>query len=497
MGYRRNANLPQAKNDANLSRRTLLQRAGWTVAATAFPGGLFAAESVSPVMAKLSAYMSEAGGRALPDEVVEKAKHHILDTFAAMISGSDLPPARAAFTYARDFTTDKTATIVASKMTASPPEAAFVNGMLAHSDETDDSNEFSQSHPGCAVVPATLAAGEKFGIDGTRFLRAVTLGYDVGPRMTISFGAIEFRNNSHKSTHAIASVFGSAAAAGCAANLNAQQMRWLLDYTAQQSSGIGAWNRDTEHIEKAFVFAGMNARNGVTSAMVVHAGFDGIDDIFSGVDNYFQAYAPNAHQEELVAQLGERYEIARTNIKKWTVGSPIQAPLDCMYNIMKKRPINVDDIKSVVVREAGTEARVVNNREMPDICLQHMVAIMLIDRTASFKAAHDKARMQDPAVLAVRAKVQLVPDEEMEKAEPERQAAVEITLNDGTVLSEHVKAVRGTAENPMTREEVAQKCRDLVEPVLGKASCATLIDKVFALENVKDIRELRSVLQKA
>jgi 2-methylcitrate dehydratase PrpD len=448
-------------------------------------------------MAKLSSYMSEAGGRDLPPEVVEKAKHHILDTFAAMISGSDLPPARAAFRYAQDFNTDKTCTIVASKMTATPPEAAFVNGMLAHSDETDDSNEFSQSHPGCSVVPATLAAGEKFGIDGTRFLRAVTLGYDIGPRMTISFGALDFRNSSHKSTHAISSVFGSAAAAGCAANLSAQQMRWLLDYTSQQSSGIGAWNRDTEHIEKAFVFAGMNARNGVTSALVVHAGFDGLDDIFSGVDNYFQAYAPNAHPEELVNQLGERYEIARTNIKKWTVGSPIQAPLDCLYNIMKKRPVNVTDIKTVVVREAGTEARVVDNREMPDICLQHMVAVMLIDKTASFKAAHDKARMKDPAVLAVRDKVQLVPNEELEKMEPARQAIVEITLNDGTVLSERVNDVRGTVDNPMTREEVAQKARDLVEPVLGKANCTTLIDKIFALENVKDIRELRGVLQKA
>jgi 2-methylcitrate dehydratase PrpD len=74
---------------------------------------------------------------------------------------------------------------------------------------------------------------------------------------------------------------------------------------------------------------------------------------------------------------------------------------------------------------------------------------------------------------------------------------VEITLNDGTVLSERVTDVRGTVDNPMTREEVAQKCRDLVEPVLGKASCATLIDKVFALESIKDIRELRSVLQKS
>jgi 2-methylcitrate dehydratase PrpD len=273
-------------------------------------------------------------------------------------------------------------------------------------------------------------------------------------------------------------------------------MRWLLDYTAQQSSGIGAWNRDTEHIEKAFVFAGMNARNGVTSALVVHAGFNGLDDIFSGVDNYFQAYAPNANQEELVSQLGERYEIARTNIKKWTVGSPIQAPLDAMYDILKRRPVNPDEVKSIVVRLANSEARVVDNREMPDICLQHMVSVMLLDKTASFRAAHDKPRMKDPAVLAVRAKVQLVPSEELEKLEPARQAIVEITLNDGTVLSDRVTDVRGTVDNPMTREEVAQKCRDLVEPVLGKANCAALIDKIFGIEKVTDIRELRGVLQK-
>ncbi|HTC65461.1 MAG TPA: MmgE/PrpD family protein [Candidatus Saccharimonadales bacterium] len=499
MSTRKKNTMPSAKAGANLSRRTLLQRAGWTAAVLAVPSGMFAADAgISPVMAKLSAYMAEAGGRALPDEVVEKAKHHILDTFAAMISGSDLPPARAAFNYARDFNTDKTSTIVASKMTSSPPEAAFINGMLAHSDETDDSNEFSQSHPGCAVVPATLAAGEKFGIDGTRFLRAVTLGYDIGPRMTISFNALDFRNHSHKSTHAISSVFGAASAAGCAADLNAQQMRWLLDYTSQQSSGIGAWNRDTEHIEKAFVFAGMSARNGVTSALVVHAGFDGLDDIFSGVDNYFDAYAPTANKEELVSQLGERYEIARTNIKKWTVGSPIQAPLDCMYNILKEHPaINANDVKSIVVREANTEARVVDNREMPDICLQHMIAVMMLDKTASFKAAHDKPRMKDPAVLAVRAKVQLVPDAELEKMEPARQAIVEITMNDGTKFINHVADVRGTVDNPMTREEVVQKCRDLVEPVLGKASCTMLIDKIMGLEKVKDIRELRSVLQKS
>jgi 2-methylcitrate dehydratase PrpD len=150
-----------------------------------------------------------------------------------------------------------------------------------------------------------------------------------------------------------------------------------------------------------------------------------------------------------------------------------------------------------VVREANSEARVVDNREMPDICLQHMVAVMMIDKTASFKAAHDKPRMKDPAVLAVRAKVQLVPDAELEKMEPARQAIVEITMNDGAKYTNHVADVRGTVDNPMTREEVVQKCRDLVEPVLGKANCNTLVDKILGLEKVKDIRELRSVLQKA
>lgn len=477
------------------SRRNLITAASLSIGAGLRPLTAFAAPAISPVMATLSAYMSAAGDRPLPDEVTEKAKHHILDTFAAMISGSGLPPARAALKFARGYTADSTATIVASNMTCGPMEAALINGMLAHSDETDDSNEFSQSHPGCAVIPAALAAAEKFGSSGTQFIRAVTLGYDIGPRVTISFGAVDFRNNSHKSTHAIAGVFGAAAAAGSIAKLDAEQMRWLLDYTAQQSSGIGAWTRDAAHIEKSFVYGGMPARSGITSALLVQSGFTGIGDIFSGADNYFLAYAPNANLGELTRELGERYEIARTNIKKWTVGSPIQAPLDALHHILSEHAIAPGDINSVTVKVAQTEARIVDNREMPDICLQHMVAVMLLDKTASFQAAHDKPRMTDPAVLAMRAKVQLVASEALERLEPARHAIVDILLNDGTILSDHVVAVRGTAENPMPREEVVQKCRDLAGPVLGAAKSDALIDAVCNLDRLTDIRQLRGLLQ--
>ena len=150
----------------------------------------------------------------------------------------------------------------------------------------------------------------------------------------------------------------------------------------------------------------------------------------------------------------------------------------------------------MTVRVARTQGSVVNNREMPDICLQHMVAVMLLDKTASFKSAHDKARMQDPAVLRVRAKVNLIlDDDELQRALPRREAIVEIALADGTKLSEHVTAVRGTPANPMTRDEVVAKARELMAPVLGATKAGTIIEKILSLENVKSIRELRPFLQ--
>src|SRR5262249_9724756 len=148
-----------------------------------------------------------------------------LDTIAAMVSGAPLPPGRVALAFARARTGEKTATVAASDLVCGPIEAAMANGMLAHSDETDDSHAASHSHPGCAIVPAALAAGEHFGIDGPRLLRAVALGYDVGPRVTFTLGALPYQIASHHSTHSIAGTFGAGAAAGCAAGLSAQQMR--------------------------------------------------------------------------------------------------------------------------------------------------------------------------------------------------------------------------------------------------------------------------------
>jgi 2-methylcitrate dehydratase PrpD len=93
--------------------------------------------------------------------------------------------------------------------------------------------------------------------------------------------------------------------------------------------------------------------------------------------------------------------------------------------------------------------------------------------------------------------VEVLADPRIDARRPRREAIVELTLNDGTQFSEWVRDVRGTADNPMTREEVIAKARDLIVPVLGEATAKALAEKVFALETIRDIRELRPALQKS
>ena len=136
-----------------------------------------------------------------------------------------------------------------------------------------------------------------------------------------------------------------------------------------------------------------------------------------------------------------------------------------------------------------------NNREMPDICMQHMCAVMLLDGIATFESAHDDKRMRHPQVLALRKRIELIGDEQLQKRLPQRQGIVEITLRDGRVVRHHTKAVRGTADNPMTRAEVDEKCYHLMTPVLGSKKSRALCEAIWHLETLKDARALRILLQ--
>ncbi len=448
---------------------------------------------ISPEMTALARHMAGARRKRIPAAVAAKAKLHVLDTFAAMVSGSRLLPGRRAIAYVGSLGGVREAGVAGTKIVTNAANAALANGMLAHADETDDSHVTSHTHPGCAVVPAALAAAEKTHANGWELLRAVVLGYDVCCRLTKALDVDRFTAAS-RSPHSFGGTFGAGAAAGALLGVDQTQARFLLSYCAQLASGCTSNVRDLEHIEKAFDFAGMPAQAGVMAATMVRAGFTGVDDVFSGERNFLDAYSPRPHIDALADRLGKHFEITDTNIKRWTVGSPMQAALDSLEWLMREKGITADDVGSVAVHLPSRGARTVDAAPMPNINAQHLVSLMLTDGTVSFESSHDMARMNDPDLKKLRARVRVVPSSALMRARPRRQAIVEITTRDGRTHKRRTRAVRGTPDNPMTWDEVVAKARGLMEPVLGARKARRLINVVAHLEALDDAARLRPLL---
>ena len=320
-------------------RRLLVNSAAFGVAAFAGRRGI-AAPSISPVMATLSAYMSEAGAR----DASRRSRREGQASHPGYAGRDGLGIAAARPDASRSISRGcirarksrlwrrRTSCAVRSKQ-RSPTRCWRIR-----TKPTTRTRPRSRI-PGCSIVPAALAAAEQFGIDGQRFLRAVTLGYDVGTRVTMTVGVPGFQSANHLNTHAIAGTFGSAAAAasrpastrsrcaGCSTTPRsrppASKPGSATPITSRKPSSLRACRRAT---------ASRQPRS-CTRAAPASTTF------FRGRTISCWSMLPRRIRRGSIEKLGERYEIARTNIKKWTVGSPIQAPLDALENIRQEASV--------------------------------------------------------------------------------------------------------------------------------------------------------------
>src|SRR5262249_8976719 len=236
---------------------------------------------ISPLMQELSAYIAGALKRKLPDEVVERAKIHIVDTFAAILSGSRLLPGKRIHAYVKPLGGTRDAGVIGTRHVTTVLNAALANGTCGHADETDDTHPPTRTHPGTSVLPAALAIAEKQQRSGKDLLRAVGPACDLCAR---TLTALDPRKFVPTGRHAGATgqVFGAAAAAAALLRLDARKVRYALAYTFEQTAGVTTMFRDTEHIEKAYAMGGMPAHNGVQAALMAASGFTGVEDIYSG-----------------------------------------------------------------------------------------------------------------------------------------------------------------------------------------------------------------------
>lgn len=457
----------------------------------------------NPVTDGLAAYIVDADELALTPEVLDRGKHSLLDGLMAMLSGSALRPGRAARAYAESRGGKGEATLAGSTTRTNPELAALANGMCAHADETDDVNDLARVHAGASIVPASIAMAETYERTGAELLRAVIVGYDVGCSVNIgAWDSLPAMQRTVRSPHGLGQAFGAAGAAGYLAGLDRQEARQMLSYTAQSISGITSFYRDQHHIGKSYASAGMQAHTGVRATEMVKAGCTDIEDVFDVKPNVYDAFGENGDGNRLLTELGRVHHVTTTDIKQYPIGMPIQAPAEAVERLCQEHGISGDDVERVLVKLGRHGYRIVNNRTMPDISLQYVLAVMLVDGAITFESAHDYDRHKQPDMRAVMAKIELEPDESLDPpvdadmaTRRTRIAHVTIETKDGRSLEKFVDAPRGSRTNPFDWDGMARKAHMVLDGFAGSTRVDELFEAVRHIDELDSVRDLRPHLR--
>lgn len=442
------------------------------------------------ITARFAEYIADTGGRTLPEAVRQAAVHHLVDTVAAIVSGSTLEARQGAIAFVRELSGKEQSTVVGTDIMASAESAALANGMFAHADESDDSHGFSVTHPGCSIIPAALAIGEVQASSGAAFLNSIVTGYDVGTRVAMALGGGDFMIHYHHCS--FGGIFGAASASAALLGLDPAGCARALAFAVHLASGSTCWVRDPAHVEKGFVFGGLPAHNGVKAALLGRTGIPTSTEPLEGVPGLFAGYAQTSKPELAVEGLGEHFEVTRTAIKKWCVGSPCQAALDSIERLLEEHRFSADEVADILVTLPQRRVLIVNST-VANLNLSHLLSIFIIDGGVSFASVHDSARMTDRQVLSLRSRIRIEPRPGAHRRE---HAIITITLRDGRVFERKPQNVRGQPEDPMSTDEVLAKAEGLIEPVLGQAKTKALLGALMAIETLPDIRSLRPLLQR-
>jgi 2-methylcitrate dehydratase PrpD len=434
-------------------------------------------------------FMTSTSQMTLSEQTLDRALAHTLDTLAAMVSGATLGPGRLAAELASSRQEPGQVTVLGTGAVSSARAAAFANGVAAHADETDDSHEFSKTHPGAAVVPAALAMAQAVGASGLDALKAVRIGYD----LCTTFSSALWRRSTHmrpRSELMIGGQFGALGAATALSGADETQARYALAYGVQRASGTIAWLRDLAHMQKGVDFGGFPAQNAIDIAELVTHGFTAVHDILDGEPSVYSTLGDDS-DPSLFTRLGQLDSLSTSSIKKYSVGYPALAPVDAMVSLAQEHSVAPDDVMAVRCVMPAQNIYVVGDRTMPNIDLRYLLAAALQDGGLGFRAAHDLDRFNDPAVRALRDRVTLVPDPSPEQR-PDGlvgyPARIEVELDSGEVLTSTAGVVRGRFENPMSYPEVEEKSAALLEE--AGVDPAPVLDAMRRLPEATSVDEL-------
>jgi 2-methylcitrate dehydratase PrpD len=323
-------------------------------------------------------------------------------------------------------------------------------------------------------------------------------GYELACRVPKALGPRNLRV-AGLASHGVGPVFGAAAAASALIGLPARQVASVWALCAQQASGSWQWLLDVDHHEKAFVFAGMGARNGLQAALLVEAGLTGVAGALDHPGAWlgagpFGRPGSDLDRAALIDGLGTSFQLPLVGIKQFPVGGPTQPAVQALLLLIADPRPPVDEIDAVRIEMPGRVGAFAT-AGMPALNLPYLCAVILLDGHLDLDAAQSRTRMTgDPAVRALMDRVTVVHDPDQEREPRAESARVTITCRDGSSLTAFVPEVVGYPSHPLPEDLVVAKARGLLAPALGEAGADRVIDLVGSIDELPSVDPLLAAL---
>lgn len=446
----------------------------------------------------------------LPTEVRESVKMRVLDTLGICIAASRLDTSGFARNYALRLGGDGIAHAVGIPAIMSPHQAAFVNGVLAHSLDYDDTHLPSVLHPSATIVPTALAVAEETGATGQQVIAAIACGLEVCVRAGVAGydpatkRSLFFDHGQHATS--ICGAIGAAVTAAMLYGFNDEQIVHSLGLAASFGSGIIEANRTGGTVKR--LHCGWAAHAAISAAQLVAAGFTGPPTVFEGRFGFFEAWlhGDQARPEAMVEDLGNVWEVPGIFFKPYPANHFTHCAIDAAGRLREKgvSPSDIDTmtlgVASATVRTIGEPLAVKQNPQtayMAQFSGPYAVATGLIGGggLGASLADYTDELTQDPVRKSIMAKVTVVADPLCDQIFPMQFPAVlTASLHDGTVLREEVLANKGGNKNPLSFDDIARKFATNVEVTGNTAMGELLRDAVERLDRLEVVGELMEPL---
>lgn len=432
-------------------------------------------------------YAASTSSMVIPAEVKERAKQVIFDEIACAYFGRRSLAGDLGARYAMQSGGLSEARILATGHRVPAPYAALANGAAGHGEEVDGAHVVG-GHPGASIVHTAVAIAERQRSSGAELLNAVVLGYEVGTRLVEACGGLYSVRNRFGLNSDFLYAIGCSVAASRLLGLDAVRHCHAMALSSFSTNALAAFYSEKRHISKSLC-NGQFAFAGASGALMSAAGLEGNEDIIGAPYGLLDAWGAEGQREAVTHELGDKYAIMGANFKFMNCGYPIHAAVEAAMTLVKQHGIETDSIESIYVGMPTETMKIVDNRDMHNICLQDMLTASILRGGLNLRESPFPAILSNPAFSPLRSRVALHGDADLDRDQPAgRGAIVRITTVTGSTVSHRVDHPRGHSQRGggPTWSELSEKWHE------GLPECN--VDRIVAtaqrLEDLEDVHEL-------